>query len=160
MKLNTGADVTSFPEMTYRRILQSTPTFSKPNCNFRGPNGKKLFILGLFHSRMSTTLESDCPSKQTIYMVRGLRLLFLGHPAIRDLEIFNEIHSVTTGNVSDFHIDTAFPSRFTGIWKFSGPPYQIRLRDDATRCSLSTLRQVPLPMIELVAVELKRMEEL
>ena len=82
MKVDTGADVIAIPEMTYRRILHSMPTLSKLNRILRGPDGKKRSVLGLFHSRMSTTSQSDYPSQQTIYTVRDLRLPLLGRPAI------------------------------------------------------------------------------
>lgn len=82
MKVDTGADVTAIPETTYKGILRSTPKLCKPDRILRGPDGKKLSVLGRFNSRMSTKAQLDCSSQQEVYVIRGLRLPLLGRPAI------------------------------------------------------------------------------
>ena len=138
MKVDTGADVTAIPETIYQRLLRWTPRLSKPECIFRGPDGRKLSIMGVFRARLSTTAETDCPSQQTIYIVRGLRLPLLGRPAVQDLQIFSEVDAVLMDKLTDSQINDAFPTLFTGLGKFSGPPYRIRLKDDAVPYSLTT----------------------
>ena len=123
MKVDTGADVTAIPETTYRRILRSTPRLSKPERILRGPDGKELSLLGQFRAEMSTTTATNHQSQQTIYVVRGLRLPLLGRPALQDLQVFSRVDTVLTNRLTGSEINHTFPSLFTGLGKFTGPPH-------------------------------------
>ena len=134
------------------------PRLSKLEPILRGPDGKEFAVLGLFRSKMSTTTDPGRSSQQIVYVLLDLRLPLLGRPAIQDLQIFTEVDAVSTYHLTDSQVYSVFSSLFTGLGKFSGPPYQTRLRDDAVPYSLTTPRRVPIPMIERVATELRRME--
>ena len=54
----------------------------------------------------------------------------------------------------------AFPKVFTGLGKIKGAPIQIQMYDGATPYQLSAPRRVPLPLLEPLKAELKRMEDL
>ena len=69
MKVDMGADVTTILETIYRRILRSTLRLSKVEGILWGPDGKELSVLGLFHSKMSMTVEPNRSSQQIVYIV-------------------------------------------------------------------------------------------
>ena len=90
------------------------PKLSKPERILRGPDGKELAVLGLFRSKMSTTTDPGRLSQQIVYVVRDLRLPLPGRPAIQDLQIFNEVVTVSTNQLNDSRVYSVFPSLFTG----------------------------------------------
>ena len=105
-----------------------------------GPARTPLEVMGQFQGDMKYHGKE---SKQTVYVVKGLKTNLLGLPAIMDLNLVALI-----GETNTTHADTIydqFPSLFQGIGNL-GEPYHIQLKADAKPYALFTTRNVPLPL--------------
>ena len=105
-----------------------------------GPARTPLEVMGQFQGDLKYHGKE---SKQTVYVVKGLKTNLLGLPAIMDLNLVALI-----GETNTTHADTIydqFPSLFQGIGNI-GEPYHIQLKDDAKPYALFTTRNVPLPL--------------
>ena len=147
-KLETGAEVTAISEETYRALGQVT--LQKPFKVLHGPARQTFNVLGQF----TTTLAHQGNStRQTVFVVHGLKSNLLGRPAITSLQLLyraNGIHSVASD------IWKQFPNVFSGLGNL-GEEYQIKLKEGAVPHALYTPRNVPIPMRGKVKEELDRM---
>ena len=126
----------------------------------RGPDGRALPTVGSFHTTLGVKPTPDNTTQQTVYVVRGLQMPLLGRPAIQALNILSQLDSLpASSGLLESEVIDAFPSLFSGLGVVKGPPHKIRLQDDTSPYSLMTPRRVPLPMVEKVAEELKKMEK-
>ena len=119
-----------------------------------GPARTPLEVMGQFQGDLKYHGKE---SKQTVYVVKGLKTNLFGLPAIMDLNLVALI-----GETNTTHADTIydqFPSLFQGIGNL-GEPYHIQLKADAKPYALFTTCNVPLPLHTKVYQEIKRVEEI
>ena len=140
MKLYIGADIPAIPETVYRTMLRSSPRLSQPDRILRVPDGRKLPVLSSFKTSLFTSANRS--SSYTVYVIRGLRLLLLGWPEIQSLRLLNQVDSVASNVEQNGISQKRFPTLYSGLGEFKGPPYKIRLQDSATPHSLSALRWI------------------
>ena len=135
MKVDTGADVTAIPETVYKQALHPSPKLSNPDRILGGPDGKALPVMESFRASMSLP-TSNQSSQQTVYLVRGLQTPLLGRPAIQSLSLLKQLDALSMTPPDGSHVQDRFPSIFSGLGEFKGPPHQICLQDNPTPCSL------------------------
>ena len=116
-----------------------------------GPTCNALEVIGQFIATLKT---DERVSKQSIFVVRGLKSNLLGLPAITMLQLINWISAT---QIDDASIENKYPELFSGLENL-GEPYVIKLKKDAVPYSLFTPRNVPLPLRGKVQEELLRME--
>ena len=127
-KLDTGAQVTAMSEKTYKG-LELGP-LKKPSKVLYGPTGEPLDVLGQVTAKITVGSKG---SRQTIFVVRGLRRALMGLPAIKSLNVAKQIREV----VERTDIKQQFPKVFTGLGNL-GEEYCIKLREGAVPYSLFT----------------------
>ena len=116
-----------------------------------GPTCNALEVIGQFVATLKT---DERVSKQSIFVVRGLKSNLLGLPAITTLQLINWISATQIDGAST---ENKYPELFSGLENL-GEPYVIKLKKDAVPYSLFTPRNVPLPLRDKVQEELLRME--
>ncbi len=148
-KLDTGAEVTSISETTYK-TLGAVP-LQKPSKVLYGPSHQSLKVLG----QLTGTLKhQDHSSTQIVFAVRDLKTNLLGLPAITSLQLLQRMDATHTGEV-DFR--KRFPTVFQGLGTL-GEDYKIQLKEGAVPYALYTPRHVAIPLRGKVREELERME--
>ena len=88
-----------------------------------------------------------------MFIVNNLKSNLLGLPAIRASQLLSNVCSV------DKSIISQYPLLFTGLGKF-GQEYTIKLKPNLQPFTLSTPRNIPLPMRTKVQTELQCMQSL
>ena len=146
-KLDNGAQVTAMSERTYRD-LQLGP-LKKPSKFLYGP-GESLDVMGQVTVKITVGSRS---SKQTVFVVRGLRRDLMGLPAITSLNLARQIGQT----IAKTDFKQRFPKVFSGLGNL-GDEYCIKLRDGAVPYSLFTPRNVDIPLRDKVHKELEQME--
>lgn len=150
-KLDTGAEVTAISDATFSTLRFTT--LQKPARVLYGPTSQALQVLGQFTGTLSIEGRS---SKETIFVIQGLKTNLLGLPAITSLQLLSRVNAATTGA---HDIPANFPNLFSGLGNL-GQPCKIQLKDGATPYALYTPRRVPIPLRAKVKDELTRMENL
>ena len=150
-KLDMGAEVTAISDQTFQGIAGCQLT--APSKKLYGPARTALEVIGKFEG---TIAYQERTSKQTIYVVKGLRTNLLGFPAIVSLNLVAHLGAATVGNLE---VLEEFSSLFEGLGNL-GEPYDIKLKPDVKPYALFTPRNIPLPLQPKVEEELRRMEEL
>ena len=162
-KIDTGADVTVIGEQHLSNFDMTVADLKHTNKSLLGPDNKRLTCLGYFVTLMSW---GDRNEKQICYVCKNVKVPLLGRPAIRFLNILKldipKSYSCASAEVDKKKeaIMDAFPKIFTGLGKIKGAPVQIHMDEGATPYQLSAPRRVPLPLLEPLKAELKRMEDL
>ena len=149
-KLDTGAEVTAVSESTYNEMGQ--PNLQKQSKSLYGPAGTHLEVCGHFTANLS---HKSTHTKQTVYVVKGLKNNLLGLPAILSLNLATRLQQIEESTA----VQDNFPNLFRGLGSI-GEEYEIRLKDDVKPRALSTARNVPLPLRTKVQEELERMQSL
>ena len=93
-------------------------------------------------------------TRQEIYVVKGLDLALVGLPAIEALNLVAKVCMINTDKETFI---SRFPKLFSGFGCLT-EEYEIQLTKDAVPYALTTPRRVPLPLMEPVKKELKKME--
>ncbi len=150
-KLDTGAVVTAIPERLYSK--RSHGILSPPTKKLCGPSNKPIPVRGQFDASLN---HQGKIIKHPVFVIPRLVIPLLGLPAIKEL---NLLHTVDVIQTSEPNYKELFPKVFTGLGKLEGA-YKIKLKESTTPFALSVPRRVPLPMMNKVKEELKRMEDL
>ena len=95
-------------------------------------------------------------SKQTVFVVKGLKDNLLGLPAIRALNLIVRVNAVSGSADVKTAIMEAYPTLFHGLGTL-GDAYEIQLKENAKPFSLYTARSIPIPLRDRVKEELVRM---
>ena len=138
-------------EEAWRKVGQ--PALSPPNRTLRGLDTHKLPTTGQFTARLS---KDEHNAEEQIYVVKGLHKSLLGRPAIDKLRLVLRVSSIHHANQSPME---KFPNLFKGLGKLQSD-YKIQLNDGAKPYTLTTPRQVVIPLMKPVEQELQRMEAL
>ena len=102
-------------------------------------------------------VKGDKTTQTEIFVIRGARQALLGRPTIEALELISSVQSVEKGTM-EAKCKFKFPKLFKGLGKLEGD-FAISLKPDAKPHAEYTPRRIPLPWMEQVKSELKRMEE-
>ncbi|KAL5017541.1 hypothetical protein ScPMuIL_007130 [Solemya velum] len=148
-KIDTGADVTAIPEHILHKL--GTMKLQRSDRILLGPGKTRLDVAGKF---VGTLKSGKSKISTEIYVVNGLSKPLLGRPAIEKLDLVKRVASVKSKDYV-----TRYPALFKGLGKLNGE-YEIRLGSDSKPVAVSTPRRIPLPLLDKVEVELKRMESL
>ena len=157
--IDSGAEISVMPETLYKKSYSDIH-----------PTGRILFATGenLLHTLGCVRMElsrGDTTIQEDVYIVRGVKTLLLGQPAIEKLGLIPNIpgayriRAVNSEQKEIPKLDTkddvvkAYPKLFSGLGKLKGE-YTIRLRDDAKPFCLYTPRRVPLPLMKKVEDEI------
>ena len=167
IKLGTGSDTLSWYIDSGAEISVMPDTYYKKSYGEIQPTRKTLYATGehplqtLGCARMQLS-RGDTTVLEDIYVVRGVKSLLLGQPAIEKLGLIPNIpgaYRVKAVNSEIPKLDTkdevvkAYPKLFTGLGKLKGE-YAIRLKDDAKPFCLYTPRSVPQPLMKKVEQEI------
>ena len=170
--IDTGAQVSVMPETFYKDVYG---TLCKPDRKLVGAGDTPLDTVGCMD--LNLTRGKHTQIKEKVYVVRGASKLLLGVPAIRSLGLIHEIpgtysiktveavRSSQTPPVPDSPLVTKeqvvkeYPQLFQGLGKLEGE-HTIILKEDAVPFCLTAPRRVPLPLLDKVKEEIRRLEEL
>ena len=150
-KLDTGAEVTAISQESFQRLGQLS--LKKSMKVVYGPAKQKLDVIGQFEEVISYGRNS---SKQTIFVIRGLKVTLLGFPSITAPKILKQVDAVKT---EEINIKQQFPKVFSGLGDF-GKQYHIQLKEGSAPYCLYTPRNVAIPLKEKVQVEQDKMEKM
>ena len=147
-KIDTGAEVSVIPEALSKPFSSILKPATK---NLKGPSKQVLQVCGQFTCSMHLDKET---TRQEIYVVKGLDLALVGLPAIEALNLVAKVCMINTDKET---FVSRFPKLFSGLGCLT-EEYEIQLTKDAVPYALTTPRRVPLPLMEPVKKELKKME--
>ena len=150
-KLDTGAEVTAISQETYQQ-LGATP-LNRPSKVLYGAGNQPLDVIGQFTGILS---HKELHSQQIIFVIKNLKTNLLGLPALHALKLIARMDSVKEYEES---IQRNYPQLFTGLGTM-GSEYTIKLKPNPKPYSLSTPRNIPLPLRGKVKEELERMTKL
>ena len=150
-KLDTGAEVTAISEKSFQSLSQVS--LKKATKVVYGPARQKLDVMGQFEEVIT---YGDNSSKQTIFVIRNLKVNMLGFPANTALNILKRADAVV---IEEKTIKQQFSKVFSGLGD-QGEEYHIQLKEGAHPYCLYTPRNVPIPLKEKVQVELDKMEKM
>ena len=140
-KIDTGADVTVMPTSVYK-TLNPLPELSKPKVILQGAGGR-LSCQGVF--RQSAALHDKVVDLE-VYVADGQTDCLLSREASVDFGLVQRI-----GNIEKAFGPVSEPVKC--------PPITVTLREENTPYALGTARRVPIPLMEKVKAELKKMQE-
>ena len=149
-KMDTGAQVTAISEQTYKRLQLGT--LKKPSKILVGPARQSLETLGQVSARLT---HGKLTTKQTLFVVKGLRQNLLGLPAITSLHLIQRVGEMASPD----DLQSKFPGIFSGLGTF-GEEYNIQLKEGAKPYAEFTARGIAIPLRPKVKAELERMESL
>ena len=148
-KVDTGAEVTALSDTTWTSLGIATP-LKNAKLSLFGPDQTPLNLLGKTSLTMSYKGKT---SIQDVFIVKGLKNNLLGLPTIRELNLIQNVCAIENNIISQY------PSLFTGLGTFA-QEYEIKLKPNSQPFSLSTPRNIPIPLYSKVQRELERMESL
>ena len=97
-KMDTGADETRIPYITYDSMRTKLPVLQKTQKKLHSCDGKKLNICGKFN----TTIEAEEKIiVQEVYVIKGLHQALLGGPAIYAVNLLKKEKFVDAVNSTD-----------------------------------------------------------
>eukprot|EP00731_Ephydatia_muelleri_P002769 Em0001g2769a len=150
-KLDTGAEVTAISENAFREL--KGVQYEAPAKKLYGPSHEPLSVVGQFIAEFK---YKERFSKQTVFVVKGLKDNLLGLPAIRALNLIVRVNAVSGSTDVKTAIMEAYPTLFHGLGTL-GDAYAIQLKENAKPFSLYTARSIPIPLRDRVKEELVRM---
>ena len=128
-KLDTGAEVTAISYSSYRRL--PGVNLSKANKVLFGPDRSNLDVVGQF---TGTLAHRERKSKQTVFVVRGLKTNLLGLPATESLQLAARLDSVDSYRE---RIIADYPQLFQGL-DVLGEPCEIHVDPEAKPFAIFT----------------------
>lgn len=154
--IDTGADIVCLPESSLN--VQSISRIKNSQDIISGPDGKTLSVLGKLN------LVLTCPSNNKscnidVYIIKDLKMPILGRPGISCLEIIDiskSLNCIMSKSQSSVNISQEFPSLLKEMGEFKGE-IQIRLKGSVEPYVQSSPRVVPLPLLDKLEAELKRL---
>ena len=182
-KIDTGADVSCYPEDRYNPKLGKIEPADR---KLYGAGGSKpMEVKGMVRTKLRF---GEKESTEVVYLVKNLRRPLLGVPAIENLQVLNTVVDKSSvraveitperenhkqkplppkqkfnpdeiGPLTKEKVKQLFPELFNGLGKLPGE-YTIKLKEGAVPFSLSTPRRIPVPLMDKVKQELARMEDL
>ena len=150
-KLDTGAEVTAISENAFREL--KGVQYEAPAKKLYGPSHEPLSVVGQFIAEFK---YKERFSKQTVFVVKGLKDHLLGLPAIRALNLIVRVNAVSGSTDVKTAIMEAYPTLFHCLGTL-GDAYEIQLKENAKPFSLYTARSIPIPLRDRVKEELVRM---
>ena len=148
-KLDTGAKITAISEKSLAKmgkvILQT------PSKALHGPTSQSLKVMGQFNG---TLKHQELTSKQSIFIVKGLKSNLLGLPAITALQL---LHRIDAAHMGELDIRRRYSELFKGLGNI-GEAYTIKQKENAVPHCLFTPRNVPIPLWNKVQEELRWMK--
>ena len=136
-KLYTGAEVTAISQKTYQQL--GTKSLDKPSKVLYGAGNQPLDVIGQFTGILS---HKELHSQHSIFVKKNLKTNLLGLPALRALKLIARMDSVKEYEEC---IQRIYPQLFTGLGTMESE-YTIKLKPNAKPYSLSTPRNIPLPL--------------
>ena len=109
----------------------------KPSQLLYGPGRHPIQVVGQFTETLQYKQRS---TRQTVFVVKGLKTNLLGLPAIVALKLAARIDFITDYQAM---IEESFPAVFQGLGNL-GEPYVIQLQPDVQPHALYVARNVPL----------------
>lgn len=151
------ADVSIIPEKTYHKAL-SRIRLNKPERTLYGADNQKLSrVIGYFKSSVQYREKKVLAE---IYVVKGAEKPLLAGDVSKALGIVRkaDINAIRSNRMS---FDPM--KKFQGLFRDLGHvriPYTIRLTEDSVPYALTTLRRIPLPLLEKIKRKLDSMVEM
>lgn len=141
-KIDTGADVSVMSAEDYKK-LHPSPKLQPPNTTLKSPGGI-VQCMGKFETEVELKNEQF---QFQIFVVKGTQHNLLSRDAAFTMGLVKRVEAVGPlfGELDDRPADC--------------PPVKITLQKDAQPYSVHTARRIPIPLIEKVEEELKRMEK-
>jgi transposase InsO family protein len=144
-KLDTGADVSIMPKSVYDK-LSPKPQLKAPSAVLRGA-GVSLDCIGEFSTKVHYKGKS---AQIDIFVLRSETESLLSRKAVTQLGLVKRVGAISAeqsafGEIDENHILCQ--------------PVKIALHENAEPYSVQTARRVPIPLVEKVKDELKRMEK-
>ena len=96
---------------------------------------------------------------EEIYILDDLDRPLFNRNACHKLGIIKKIDEVRSPESNPDYVKKSHPKLFKGLGCIPGE-YNSELKDDATPYNLTTPRRIPIPLLERVETEIKRMEDL
>ena len=124
--IDTGADVTVISEELCKQVGCTLHASSHTLC---GPDHQILPVVG---KGIVTLCKASQVIQETVYVVRQLRRLLLGRPAIEEFGLLKRVNAI---QLNDSILKQRFPNLFTGLGKLEGN-YHIYLKEGARPFSL------------------------
>lgn len=147
MKIDTGAAVTVVDEKTAKSV--GCANWLNTKRSLVGPNNSRLEILGEINCTIS---YNDRSANEKIFIVKDLMFCLLGRPAIKKLEIVKFVGAIDT-------VRQKYKSLCNGLGKFP-TTCKIELISENKPFCVTAPRRIPIPLLDKVQDEIKRMENL
>lgn len=169
-KIDSGADETVITFETYKKIQEYEMKRTKTKLMGPGQGSKReLEVAGVVKAPITWNGRTK---KVKMYVVNTTENL-LGRPALEKLEILkwkdngrekavNRIQENEPGAthlVTKDEIIKTYPELFKGLGKLENFEYNIKITSNAEPFAVETPRRVPMPLIETIRKEIKRMVE-
>jgi len=148
-KVDTGAEVTALSDATWDSLGVTSP-LKNAGLSLFGPDQIPLNLLG--KTTLPLTYNGNT-STEEVFIVKGLKNNLLGLPSIKELSLIPNVCAIENSVISQY------PLLFEGLGTFA-QEYEIKLKPDSQPFSLSTPRNIPIPLRAKVQTELQRMESL
>ena len=154
-KLDCGADVTVLPSKIFTEITDK-PILLKTSKKLYGPCRYELKCKGEFEASLKYENKS---CKEQIYVLDNLDRPLLGRTACHKLGIIKKIDDVVSPERGPDRMKKTHPNLFKGLGCMPGE-HEIKLSDGAKPFNLTTPRRIPIPLLDNVKAEIKRMEDM
>ena len=152
-KIDTGASVNCIPFSLVKG--KRWGPLQPPGIKLLGAAETKLATKGVVTLSLS---YRDRVITDKFYVVDNLKTPLLGITGINKLDIVQRIGEMTPSKKSEKTRWTQkFPKMFSGLGTMN-TTYEIKLKENAEPFSVSSPRRVPLPLLDSVKTELKKLE--
>ena len=144
-KIDTGADVTVFPDEMYTEAMGKK---QPPDRSLLGAGKVPLSVTAMVSTRL---VKNNKSALETLYLVEGLEKPLLGKPAIKKLAVVQQCYNITVEDAQD-----KWPKYFKGLGELDGQ-YHITLKSNANPFALAIPRRIAIPLVDKVKAALDKM---